>query len=90
MEGTGSYRAGLTAFLDAAGERVVEVCRPKRPAQRGGAKPISLTPYAWFCLREVTAFCWSVVTAPSVVTVGVFVACDRRGCVRWEDAWCSR
>lgn len=38
VEGAGSYGAGLAAFLDAAGERVVEVCRPKRPAQRGGRK----------------------------------------------------
>ncbi|MGP3633613.1 IS110 family transposase [Streptomyces sp. 24-1644] len=38
MEGTGSYGAGLAAFLDAAGESVVEVCRPKRPAIRGGRK----------------------------------------------------
>ncbi|TMQ99249.1 IS110 family transposase [Actinomadura soli] len=38
LEGAGSYGAGLAAFLDAAGERVVEVCRPKRPPQRGGRK----------------------------------------------------
>ncbi|MFF5161536.1 IS110 family transposase [Streptomyces sp. NPDC000348] len=38
LEGTGSYGAGLAAFLDAAGESVVEVCRPKRPAVRGGRK----------------------------------------------------
>ncbi|MEU1409621.1 IS110 family transposase [Streptomyces sp. NPDC005728] len=38
LEGTGSYGAGLTAFLDASGENVVEVCRPKRPAVRGGRK----------------------------------------------------
>ncbi|WP_371681409.1 IS110 family transposase [Streptomyces sp. NBC_01276] len=38
LEGTGSYGAGLTAFLDASGESVVEVCRPKRPAIRGGRK----------------------------------------------------
>ncbi|MBN9743333.1 IS110 family transposase [Amycolatopsis sp. A1MSW2902] len=38
LEGAGSYGAGLAAFLDAEGERVVEVCRPKRPAQRGGRK----------------------------------------------------
>lgn len=42
LEGTGSYGAGLAAFLDAAGERVVEVCRPKRPAQRGGRKTDNL------------------------------------------------
>ncbi|MEV7042533.1 IS110 family transposase [Amycolatopsis sp. NPDC051061] len=38
LEGAGSYGAGLATFLDAEGERVVEVCRPKRPAQRGGRK----------------------------------------------------
>lgn len=38
LEGTGSYGAGLAAFLDTAGERVVEVCRPKRPAVRGGRR----------------------------------------------------
>ncbi|WP_331733498.1 IS110 family transposase (plasmid) [Streptomyces sp. NBC_00080] len=38
LEGTGSYGAGLAAFLDARGEDVVEVCRPKRPAVRGGRK----------------------------------------------------
>ncbi|MGA5135540.1 IS110 family transposase [Streptomyces olivoreticuli] len=38
LEGTGSYGAGLTAFLEDAGERVIEVCRPKRPAVRGGRK----------------------------------------------------
>ena len=36
MEGTGSYGAGLTRFLRAAGERVVEVERPVRPARRNG------------------------------------------------------
>ncbi|MGW7244605.1 IS110 family transposase [Streptomyces sp. NPDC054804] len=38
LEGTGSYGAGLAAFLSQAGERVVEVCRPKRPPARGGRK----------------------------------------------------
>jgi hypothetical protein len=38
LEATGSYGAGVAAFLEAAGERVVEVCRPKRPPQRGGRK----------------------------------------------------
>lgn len=38
IEGTGSYGAGLTAFLKAQGELVVEVDRPSRPAQRNGAK----------------------------------------------------
>jgi len=38
VEGTGSDGAGLTAFLHAHGERVVEVARPKRAARRTGAK----------------------------------------------------
>ncbi|MET9418729.1 IS110 family transposase [Streptomyces klenkii] len=38
LEGTGSYGAGLAAFLEDAGERVIEVCRPKRPPVRGGRK----------------------------------------------------
>jgi transposase len=42
LEGTGSYGAGLADFLDAVGEHVVEVCRPKRPAQRGGRKTDAL------------------------------------------------
>ena len=32
VEGAGSYGAGLTAFLQALGERVVEIGRPKRSA----------------------------------------------------------
>jgi transposase len=38
IEGTGSYGAGLTTALVAAGEHVVEVERPARPARRAGAK----------------------------------------------------
>jgi transposase len=38
VEGTGSYGAGLTTMLVAAGEDVVEVERPARPARRAGAK----------------------------------------------------
>jgi hypothetical protein len=34
VEGTSSYGAGLTEFLLAQGEQVVEVCRPKRPPRR--------------------------------------------------------
>ncbi|MEV4364914.1 IS110 family transposase [Nonomuraea sp. NPDC049625] len=42
LEGAGSYGAGLAAFLEASGEKVIEVCRPKRPAQRGGRKTDAL------------------------------------------------
>ncbi|MFC4469386.1 IS110 family transposase [Streptomyces xiangluensis] len=38
LEGVGSFGAGLAAFLDQAGEQVVEVLRPKRPTVRGGRK----------------------------------------------------
>ena len=38
VEGTGSYGAELTGFLQDCGERVVEVERPGRPARRNGAK----------------------------------------------------
>jgi transposase len=38
IEGTGGYGAGLTRFLHANAERVVELDRPKRPARRHGAK----------------------------------------------------
>ncbi len=42
VEGTSSYGAGLTAFLTGQGERVVEVCRPKRPPRRGARKSDAL------------------------------------------------
>jgi transposase len=38
IEGTGSYGAGLTAFLQGQGELVLEVDRPRRPARRDRAK----------------------------------------------------
>lgn len=38
IEGTGSFGAGLTAFLLEHGEWVIEIDRPKRPARRNGAK----------------------------------------------------
>jgi transposase len=38
IEGTGGYGAGLTRFLAAHQERVVELDRPKRAARRHGAK----------------------------------------------------
>lgn len=42
VEGTSSYGAGLTAFLVEQGERVVGVCRPKRPPRRGARKSDTL------------------------------------------------
>jgi hypothetical protein len=42
VEGAGSYGAGLTAFLQTRGKRVVEVARPKRPPRRTGAKSDAL------------------------------------------------
>jgi transposase len=38
MEGTGGYGAGLARHLADAGELVVELDRPQRPARRAGAK----------------------------------------------------
>jgi Transposase len=38
VEGTGGYGAGLTRFLAAHQEQVVELDRPKRAARRHGAK----------------------------------------------------
>jgi transposase len=38
IEGTGGYGAGLTRFLQAHAEQVVELDRPKRTARRHGAK----------------------------------------------------
>jgi transposase len=42
IEGTGGYGAGLTRFLAAHAEQVVELDRPKRPARRHGAKSDSI------------------------------------------------
>lgn len=42
IEGTGGYGAGLTRFLVARGEMVIELDRPNRPARRNGAKSDSL------------------------------------------------
>jgi transposase len=42
VEGAGSYGAGLTGVLQAHGELVVEIGRPKRPARRTGAKSDAL------------------------------------------------
>jgi transposase len=38
IESTGGYGAGLTRFLQAHGEQVLELDRPKRAARRHGAK----------------------------------------------------
>ena len=53
VEGTSSYGAGLTEFLIGEGERVVEVCRPKRPPRRGARKSDALD--AVRAAREVLA-----------------------------------
>jgi transposase len=42
VEGTGGYGAGLARHLADAGELVVELDRPKRPARRAGAKSDSI------------------------------------------------
>src|SRR3954467_3793081 len=38
MEGTGGYGSGLARHLGEAGELVLELDRPKRPARKAGAK----------------------------------------------------
>jgi transposase len=45
IESTGGYGAGLTRFLQAQAERVIELDRPKRATRRHGAKsdPIDAT-----------------------------------------------
>ncbi|MEE9206385.1 MAG: IS110 family transposase [Acidimicrobiia bacterium] len=53
VEGTGSYGAGLTGFLQNAGEWVLEVERPGRPARRNGAKSDTID--AVRAAREVLA-----------------------------------
>jgi transposase len=80
VEGAGSYGAGLAAFLQAHGERVVEVGRPKRPPRRTGAKSDALD--AVRAARETLAHdhplhpvavatgkrcgcCWPPATAPA-------------------------
>lgn len=45
IEGTGGYGAGLARHLRAAGEWVVELDRPDRPARRHGAKSDPLDAY---------------------------------------------
>ena len=42
VESTGGYGAGLTRFLQAQAEQVVELDRPKRTARRHGARSDSL------------------------------------------------
>jgi hypothetical protein len=46
VEGAGSHGAGPARFLQAHGERVVEVGRPKRPPRRTGARATPWTPSA--------------------------------------------
>ena len=45
IEGTGSYGAGLTRHLHTAGEWVIELDRPNRPARRNGAKSDPIDAY---------------------------------------------
>jgi hypothetical protein len=76
VEGAGSYGAGLAAFLQAHGERVVEVARPKRPPRRTGAKSDAWTPSAPLGRRWPMTIPWHRV----VVATG-----KRFGC-RWPPA----
>ncbi|OLZ65538.1 hypothetical protein AV521_31245 [Streptomyces sp. IMTB 2501] len=38
LEGIGSYGAGLATIIEDAGERVIQVCRPRRRLVRGGRR----------------------------------------------------
>ena len=71
VEGAGSYGAGLTAFLQARGERVVEIGRPKRPARRTGAKSDALD--ALRAAREALAC--DHLARPGVVATGRRCGC---------------
>ena len=65
IEGTGGYGAGLTRFLHAHAEQVVELDRPKRAARRQGATsdPLDATRAA----REA----WVVTSLPSPAPRGL-------------------
>ena len=79
VEGAGSYGGGLVAFLQARGERVVQVARPKRPPRRSGTKSDAWTPCGRPVRRLLTIIqlrrvageterrcgcCWRLATAP--------------------------
>ncbi|MFJ8391127.1 transposase [Streptomyces sp. NPDC094438] len=76
LEGIGSYVAGLATFLDQAGERVVEVCRPKRPAVRGGPKTdmIDAIRAAKEALASERPLSWNVTTGLDSDQLGGLVA----------------
>jgi transposase len=59
IEGTGGYGAGLTRFLAAHAEQVLELDRPKRVRRRHGAKSDPLD--AIRAAREA----WAVTSSPS-------------------------
>lgn len=59
IEGTGGYGAGLTRYLQAQAEQVVELDRPKRTARRHGAKSDPWTP------PEPPARPWAATNSPS-------------------------
>jgi Transposase len=59
IEGTGGYGAGLTRFLHANHQQVVELDRPKRAARRHGAKSDPWT------RTGPPARCWVVISSPS-------------------------
>jgi transposase len=69
IEGTGGYGAGLTRFLQAQAEQVVELDRPKRAARRHGAKsdPLDATRAA----REA----WAASSSPSPQRLAIARPC---------------
>jgi transposase len=73
IEGTGGYGAGLTRFLHAHAEQVVELDRPKRTARRHGPSP---TPW----MRSgPPARPWAATSSPSQGPLGTGRRC-RCGC----------
>jgi transposase len=78
IEGTGSYGAGLTRFLQARGEEVLEVDRPRRVRRRMGAKSDPLD--AVRAAREALGRAHQAApTRPRPATPG--------GAPRWASCW---
>jgi hypothetical protein len=69
IEGTGGYGAGLTRFLAAHAEQVVELDRPKRPARRHGARSDRWTQ------SGPPARCWAVIGSLSPARPGPAPRC---------------
>ncbi|MFD7058605.1 transposase [Streptomyces sp. NPDC059906] len=92
LEGTGSYGAGLAASLDAAGENVVEVCRPKRPAIRGGRKTDIATELELELLALVCAVAPELLALQGIGPISaarILISWLHSGCFRSEAAFAA-